>query len=300
MNIAVTGSSGLIGAALCHALEHDGHRVVRVVRRPIGSNDPVIEWSPATGEIDVAAVEREHLDGVVHLAGEGIGDKRWSDHQKRVVIESRTEGTGLLARTLAALDEKPTVLLSGSAIGYYGDTGDRVVDETSPRGDLFLSDICHAWETAAQPAVDAGITTAFLRTGIVLDGHGGAMSRFLPLFRLGLGGRLGSGRQWMSWITIDDEIRAIQFLLAHPHAGPVNLVTPNPVTNAEFTRALGRAVHRPTLLPIPSFGPKLLLGAELATELSLVGQRVQPTVLEQEGFAFESTDLDVALHQVLG
>jgi uncharacterized protein len=300
MKVAVTGSSGLIGSALCRSLQADGHDVLRVVRGAIGSNDPVVHWSPATGEIDAAALEAARVDAVVHLAGAGIGDKRWSDHRKQVVLESRTKGTTLLTETLAGLAHPPALLLSGSAIGYYGDRGDELLDETSSSGDLFLSEICRAWEAAAQPAVDAGMPTTFLRTGVVLDRQGGAMSRFLPLFRAGLGGRLGSGRQWLSWITIDDDVEAIRFLLDHPTPGPVNLVAPNPVTNATFTKSLGHALHRPTILPVPSFGPKLLLGPELAYELALAGQRVEPAVLSKAGFTFDHADLDEALTDLFG
>jgi uncharacterized protein (TIGR01777 family) len=304
MKVAVTGSTGLIGTALCRSLEQDGHDVVQIVRHPIGANDPVVTWNPATGEIDAAALAAAGPDAVVHLAGAGIGDRRWNEHRKRVVRESRTVGTALLASTLAKLDRRPGVLLSGSAIGYYGDGGDEVFDESGRRGDLFISELCEAWEAAAGPAIDAGIPTSFLRTGIVLDGQGGAMSRFLPLFRLGLGGRLGSGRQWMSWIAIDDEVRAIRFLLeraasGEPVPGPVNLVAPEPVTNAEFTAALGRAVHRPTLFPVPSFGPKLLLGEQGGYEIALAGQRVEPAALTKAGFEFSYPNLDDALAHVL-
>jgi uncharacterized protein len=297
MRVAVTGSTGLIGMALCRHLTREGHQVVRVVRRPLGSNEPSVLWDPSTGDIDAEGLEG--IDAAVHLAGESIGAKRWSPAQKQAIKRSRTDGTALLARTLAGLDRKPSVFLSGSAIGYYGDAGDRVVDEESPAGDLFLSEICAAWEAAAQPAIDAGIRTAFLRTGIVLDPNEGALNRLLPLFRLGLGGKMGSGRQWMSWITIDDEVAAITWLLEHDVAGPVNLVAPNPVTNGELAKTLARVLGRPAFVPVPSFGPKLLLGGELAHELLFASQRVAPAVLEAEGFPFQHRELEDGLRHVL-
>jgi uncharacterized protein (TIGR01777 family) len=296
MRIAITGSHGLIGSALVESLENDGHEVVRVVRS--GASGPgIARWDLDAGTIDAGALEG--LDGVVHLAGEGIGEKRWTDEQKRKVLRSRTMGTALLASTLAGLQRRPPVLLSGSAIGYYGDRGDEVLVESSPPGDLFLSEVCTAWEAAAKPAGDAGIRVTYLRTGIVLAGEGGALAPLLRIFRLGLGGRLGSGRQWWSWITLRDEVAAIRFLLEHAVAGPVNLAAPNPVTNADFAAALGRALHRPAVLPVPSFGPGLLLGRDLARELLFASQRVQPAALLSAGFRFTDDDLDAALAAVL-
>lgn len=298
MNVAITGSTGLIGQALCKRLTAGGHEVVRVVRGAIGSNEPTIRWNPATAVIDAKAFEG--IDGVVHLAGENIGAKRWTDHQKQMVKQSRVKGTRLLAETLASLDRKPAVLISGSAVGYYGDRGDERLNETSTPGDLFLSDVVEAWEAAAQPAIDAGIRTAFIRTGVVLDKRGGALGKMLLLFRLGLGGRIGSGKQWMSWITLDDEVAAISWLLDHDISGPVNLVAPNSVTNAEFTEALGAALHRPTMLPVPLFGPRLLFGTELVHDLLLAGQRIEPAVLEASGFHFQSPTIDEAFARILG
>jgi uncharacterized protein (TIGR01777 family) len=279
---AVTGSTGLIGRALVASLEADRHEVVRLVRPGTASSGA--RWDPEAGTIE--AGELEGLDGVVHLAGEGIAGKRWTDEQKRRIIESRRAGTSLLARTLAELESKPPVLVSGSAIGFYGDRGDEVLTEASAPGRGFLTEIVEAWEAAAQPAVDAGIRTVFLRTGIVLAGDGGVLGKLKLLFRLGLGGKLGSGRQWMSPISIADEVAVIRFLLDGSLAGPVNAVAPHPVTNAEFTKAIGAAVHRPTFLAVPRFGPRLLLGRELADNLLFVSQRVEPRALLDAGFEF--------------
>lgn len=295
MEIAVTGASGLIGSALCASLRADGHRVRPLVRR--SATGDAIAWDPAAGTIDASALEG--VDAVVHLAGAGIGDKRWNDAYKREVLESRTRGTELLATTLASLDRRPSVLVSGSAIGFYGDTGDTEVDETAPAGRDFLADVCVAWEAAAAPASDAGIRVAKLRTGIVLSPAGGALKKLLPLFKLGVGGRMGSGRQWMSWISIDDEVRVIRWLIDNDVAGPVDAVAPNAVTNAELTKVLARVLHRPALFPVPSFGPKLLLGSELADALLFTSQRVRPGVLEQHGFEFSDPDLEGALRRLL-
>lgn len=296
MRVAITGASGLIGTALGAALRADGHEVVAVSRRPGGPGD--VRWDPAAGSIDASGLAG--VDAVVHLAGANIGAKRWSAATKREVRESRVHGTDLLARTLAELDPPPKVLLSGSAIGYYGDTGGQDVTEASPPGDDFFARLAVDWEAAARPAVEAGIRTAFLRTAMVLSGQGGALGRMLPLFRLGLGGRLGSGRQWWSWISIDDQVGAIRFLLERGDIeGPVNLAAPDPVTNAEMSRALGRALHRPAVVPVPAFGPRLLLGRELADGLVFLSQRIRPAVLTKAGYEFRHPDLDAALAAVL-
>ncbi len=297
MDIAITGASGLIGAALTAALRAGGDRPVALVRRSVGQGEDAIEWNPAAGRIDAASLEG--IQGVVHLAGAGIGDKRWTDEYKREVLESRTGPTRLLTETLASLQRPPDVLVSGSAIGYYGDRGDEVLTEDSAPGDLFLSEVCVAWEAAAQPALDAGIRVAFARTGIVLDAHRGALPKLLPLFKLGVGGRMGSGRQWWSWVSIDDEVAALRWLLEHDIAGPANLTAPQPVTNGEFAKMLGRVLHRPSVFPVPSFGPKLLRGADLAHELLFASQRVHPVALESSGFAFAHPDLETALRAVL-
>lgn len=296
MKILVTGASGLIGRALTTRLKADGHNVVVAVRREARRNDE-IQWDPAAGVLSPSAFDG--VDAVIHLAGAGIGDKRWSDAYKKEVLESRTRSTALLANTMAQLPHKPSVFLSGSAIGFYGATHDEKLDEASKAGDEFLADVCVQWEQAAQPAIDAGIRTVFLRTGIVLSPEGGALKKQLPLFKLGLGGKFGNGRQWQSWISITDEVNAIVHLLTSSLSGPVNLTAPEPVTNAEFTKTLASVVSRPALVPIPSFGPKLLLGGELADALLFTGQRVIPAALTRDGFVFAHQTLDVALRALL-
>jgi uncharacterized protein len=298
MEIAITGSSGLIGTALAAALRADGHRVRPLVRGP--SPDPAaVRWDPAAGTIDATGLEG--VDAVVHLAGVGIGDKRWNEAHKAAVRESRTAGTGLLARTLAGLDRPPAVLVSGSAVGYYGDRGDEVLTELSAPGDDFLAGVVQAWEAAADPATEAGIRTVLLRTGIVLAAKGGALPRLALPFKLFLGGRLGSGRQWMSWVHLDDEVGAIRFVIDTPGvAGPVNAVAPEPLTNAELARALGAALHRPAAVPVPAFGPRLLMGREMADELVFASQRVRPQVLTDAGYPFAHTDVRAALRAIYG
>lgn len=301
MQVAITGSSGLIGSALRRSLEADGHRVVRVVRHASGgapSDDQVIPWDPEQGVLD--AERFADVDAVVHLAGEGIATRRWNAEQKRRIRESRTKGTALLASALASSARGSTRLLSGSAIGIYGDRGDQVLTEQSAPGQGFLAEVVVDWEAAAAPAVEAGLSVAFLRTGIVLDANGGALAKMLPLFRFGLGGKMGSGRQYWSWISLDDEVGAIRFLLEHPEVtGPVNLTGPVPVTNGELTAALGKALHRPALLPVPPFGPKLLLGGELAKELLFTSARVVPAALDLAGYRFQHRDVAAALGAVL-
>ena len=295
MDVAISGSSGLIGTALVAALTDAGHRPVRLVRREPSGDE--IRWDPDAGTIDAQSLEG--IGGVVHLAGAGIGDHRWTDEYKLEILRSRTKSTVLLSGALAELAKPPTVLLSGSAIGFYGDRGDELLDEMSPAGTGFLPEVCVAWEAATVAAEEAGIRVAHIRTGIVLSGQGGALKKQLPLFKIGAGGKLGSGRQWQSWISIDDEVGAILHLLTADARGPVNLTAPNPVRNAEFTKTLAAVLGRPSFLPIPSFGPKLLLGGELADNLLFAGQRVAPTVLEGRGYAFRHPTLEVALRAVL-
>jgi hypothetical protein len=297
VRVAVTGSSGLIGSALVRSLRGDGHDVVRVVRSGSSEDGPTVRWDLDARTIDAAGLDG--IDAAVHLAGEGIAEKRWTEQQKRRILESRTVSTALLAETLAAMARPPRVLLSGSGVHAYGDRGDEVLTETSSTGSLFLSEVCTGWEAAALPAVDAGIRTAFLRTTMVLDRDGGALPRLVRLFKLGLGGRLGSGRQWMPWISLADEVGAIRFLLDHDVAGPVNLAAPGSVTNAEFTKALGKALRRPAVLPVPAFAPSLLVGRELAHELLFTSQRAEPRVLEDAGYAFAHPEIGGALRAVL-
>ena len=297
MEIAISGSSGLIGSALVRALRDAGHGARRLVRRGTGSPDE-ITWDPDAGTIDAARFAG--VDAVVHLAGEPIAARRWTAAQKRRILESRTRGTSLLARTVAALDPKPRAFLSGSAIGFYGDGGDEVLTEASPRAPGFLADVVAAWEAAAQPAIDAGIRTVFLRSGVVLSRDGGAMGKVLPLFRFGVGGPIGRGREWWPWISITDEVGAIEHLLTADVAGPVNLVSPTPVRAGEYAKAIGRALHRPVILPVPRLGPQLLLGRELAASLLGQSQRVLPTRLEASGYRFLHPDIDTALRALLG
>ena len=297
MDVLVTGAHGLIASALIPRLRTDGHRVVRLVRgEPEGSDD--VRWDPAAGTIDAAGIEG--VDAVVHLAGAGIGDKKWTPARKQLILDSRTQGTDLLARTLAGLTQPPKVLLSGSAVGYYGDQGDHVLVEESPAGADFPARVCVAWEAATAPAEAAGIRVVHVRTGIVLAAHGGALHRMLLPFRLGLGGRIASGDQYLSWIAIDDHVGALLHLLADESVhGAANLTAPNPATNAEFTRTLGAAVHRPTLLPTPLLPLKAVYGGELVDALLVHGQRVLPRVLEHSGYEFAHPELDDALRAVL-
>jgi uncharacterized protein (TIGR01777 family) len=296
MKILITGASGLIGQALTKQLHASGHTTVAAVRREPRRNDEV-HWNPATGEMSPSAFDG--VDAVVHLAGAGIGDKRWTDSYKMEILQSRTLGTALLADTMASLTTKPSVFLSGSAIGIYGVRDDTELGEDAAIGTGFLADVCRDWEAASAPATAAGIRTVLLRTGIVLSPKGGALKKQLPLFKLGLGGKFGNGKQWQSWISITDEVNAIIHLLTSNLSGPVNLTAPHPVTNSEFTRVLGSVVSRPAILPIPSFGPKLLLGGELAGALLFTGQRVVPNALIADGFQFAHSTLDVALRALL-
>jgi uncharacterized protein (TIGR01777 family) len=298
LDVAISGASGLIGTALTKSLRGDGHRVLRLVRGGV-TGDEKIGWDPDAGRIDAPALEG--VDAIVHLAGEGIGEKRWSDEQKQRIRDSRVRGTAVLAGAVASRERKPSVFVSASAIGYYGDRGDEILDEQSAPGDDFLADVCVAWEAETQTASDAGVRTVLTRNGIVLDPHGGALAKMLLPFKLGVGGRQGSGKQWMSWITLADEVAAIRYAI-HTDAvrGPVNLVAPNPVTNAEFASTLGHVLHRPTVLPTPMLPVKLRFGAELVESLLLVSQRVAPTKLEASGYEFGAPTLEPALRSVLG
>jgi uncharacterized protein (TIGR01777 family) len=287
----VTGASGLIGTALVADLVADGHTVTRLVRR--APQDPAeARWDPEAGTIDVEALRG--VDAVVHLAGAGIGDHRWTDERKRLVLRSRVDGTSTLARALARLDPAPSVLVSASAIGYYGDCGDRPLDESAPHGEGFAADVAQAWEQAAEPARLAGIRVVHPRSGLVMARHGGAWARLLPLFRLGLGGRLGDGRQFWSYITLADEVRGLRFLIDRRDlSGAVNLTSPDPVTNAALTREMGRALHRPTALPVPAFALRVILG-EFSSEV-LSSARVLPSVLTRAGFTWLQPDLRSAV-----
>ena len=295
MKIVVSGASGLIGTQLVAKLSGSGHEVIRLVRRSPKSGE--IQWNPKSGTLDAAALEG--ADAVIHLSGAGIGDKRWTDGYRKEILDSRTTTTALLATTMASLSRKPSVFLSGSAIGIYGARNDEQLTEVSTHGTGFLADVCEQWEAAAKPAVDAGIRTVYLRTGIVLTPKGGALKKLLPLFKLGVGGKFGNGKQWQSWISIEDEIGAIEHLLTANVSGAVNLTAPNPVTNAEFTKVLASVLKRPAIVPVPTFAPKILLGGELADALLFTGQRVIPAALNASGYMFKHTTLESAFRSLL-
>jgi len=297
VEIAITGSSGLIGTELVNQLKAKGHKPIRVVRRTPKKGSDEIYWKPAEGEIDAKSLEG--IDGVINLAGAGVGDKRWTDKRKALIASSRVDSTTLLATKLSASAKQPKFLISGSAIGYYGNRQAEILNEQSTAGGNFLAEVCKDWEKAAQPAIDAGIRTCFARTGIVFTPKGGALGKLIPLFKFFLGGKLGNGKQYMSWISLEDEVRALMFLCESDTSGPVNLTAPNPVMNKEFTKSLGKALGRPTILPIPSFGPKILLGPELGQALALDSQRVLPKVLESEGFEFAHPKLDDCFSDIL-
>lgn len=343
VKVLVTGSSGLIGSTVCERLLETGHEPVRLVRREAKGADE-ISWDPAGGTLDSQALEG--CDAVVHLAGAGIGDKRWSKKRKQELADSRIRSTHLLATALAGLREPPKAFLSGSAIGIYGETGDKVVAEGASSPDAasvepaigeggistqtleqaqndvrlrntapalsgtpspiqidsegsFLAELCKQWEAASTPAAEAGIRTVLLRTGIVIDSKAPFLKRQLPLFKLGLGGRLGSKDRWVSWISLEDEVAAIIWLLQHEDiSGPVNLTAPNPVTNQEFTKTLGRVLRRPTLLPVPKLLPSLLLGRELVNALT-ESTRATPKALTNHNYPFTHTHLEPALRATL-
>jgi len=290
--IAITGASGLIGRALTASLSGDGHEVVRVVRGPASGTD--VAWDPAADRIDAAGLEG--LDAVVHLAGEPIGAARWSDEVRRRIMASRTRGTDLLARTLAGLERRPAVLVSSSAVGVYGDRGAEELTEESSVGDDFLARVCIAWEAAADPARAAGIRVVHPRTGVVIAKDGPLIDKVELPFRLGVGGRVGSGRQWVPWISLHDEVAALRFLIDRPLSGAVNLVGPTPADNRELTRALGRVLRRPTLFPIPPLAIRALYG-EMGVTLATVSQRVLPSRLLAEGFRFRHATILAALEE---
>jgi uncharacterized protein (TIGR01777 family) len=290
--VAITGASGLIGHALVQRLRASGKRVRRLVRSPRPESPDDIVWDPMRGVL--APHDLEGVEAVVHLAGEPIA-QRWTTARRHAIRDSRVRGTELLARAIASLERKPSVLLSGSAVGYYGDRGDEAVGEDSPPGTDFLSGVAREWEAATAAAKDAGVRVVLLRSGVVLNPSGGALEKLLPPFRLGVGGPIGSGRQWMSWIALDDHLRAMEHAMATTGLhGPVNLVAPNPVTNAEFAATLGRVLGRPAIVPVPSFALELLYG-EMARATLLAGQRVLPNALLRSGFRFAHPTLEQAL-----
>jgi uncharacterized protein len=301
MKVIVTGSTGLVGSALIKSLLADGHEVTRLVRggaqefRAPGT--AAVHWNPERGEIDAAALEGH--DGAVHLAGEPIAEGRWDAEKKRRILESRVKGTRLLAETLAGLSAKPKVLVSASATGFYGDRGAEVLREESASGGDFLSEVCREWEKAALAASRAGVRVVHLRIGVVLSGEGGALPRMATPFKLGLGGKLGSGRQYMSWIALEDLVGVIRRALEDESLrGPVNAVAPGALTNEEFTKALGRALGRPTFMSVPAFAARLAFG-EVADAVLLAGARAEPARLKEAGYEFQYPDIESALRHAL-
>jgi uncharacterized protein (TIGR01777 family) len=296
MKILISGSHGLVGTALIQALESEGHDIFRLVRHAPNA-ETEIEWSP--DRYSIALARLEGFDAVVHLAGESIAEGRWTDEKKKRIRESRVKGTRLLGDALANLTNSPKTFVSASAIGYYGDRGDELLNETSAPGNDFLSGVCVEWEKATGLAREKGIRVVNCRFGIILDAKGGALKKMLPPFRMGVGGKIGSGRQWMSWIALDDVVGGIKFALANNSIkGPVNFVAPAPVTNAHFTKILGKVLSRPTIFPIPAFGVRLLFG-EMADALLLSSQRVESAVLQNSGYLFKYAQLDSALRHAL-
>ena len=296
MKLLISGSHGLVGKALAKSLEAEGHEIFRLVRHAPGSNSE-IEWSP--DRYSIALARLEGFDAVVHLAGESIASGRWDDEKKRKIRESRVKGTKLLSDALANLARPPLTLISASAIGYYGNRGDELLNENSPPGGDFLADVCVEWENATAHAAEKGIRVVKTRFGIILDAEDGALPKMLTPFRMGVGGKLGSGKQWMSWIGLNDVVGAIEHVLVSDNVkGPVNFVAPNPVRNAEFTKTLGRVLSRPTIFPIPEFGVRLAFG-EMADALLLSSQRVEPNGLIEAGYQFRYSVLEAALRHVI-
>jgi hypothetical protein len=292
VKVVVTGASGLIGSALVSSLRSDGHDVLRLVRHAASAPDEA-NWDPAHRLLDPAVLAGS--DAVVHLAGAGVGDKRWSASYQKTILASRVDGTSTIASAIASMDSPPGVLVSASAVGYYGERGDDVLDESALSGEGFLADVVRQWEACTAPASDAGVRVVHIRSGLVLSADGGVLGKTLPLFKLGLGGRLGSGRQWMPWIALPDEVAAIRFVIDNPSvSGAVNLSAPAPVRNSEYTHLVGQAVHRPTLAPVPRFALRAAL-AGFADEGALVSQRAVPRKLMDAGFEFGYSDLAAAL-----
>lgn len=293
MKVLVSGASGLVGNALCEALQHTGHEVYRLIRDQKQMSDKAIFWDPEKGMINKDTLEG--LGAVIHLSGENVA-ARWTPSKKRKILESRVNSTQTLVSALLQLKRPPKVFISASAIGYYGNRGNAMCIETSPPGIGFLPEVCFQWEKAAQRAEEKGIRTVYLRTGVVLSREGGALTKMLPAFKLGLGGTLGSGKQYISWISIDDLVGAILFILDHDEIqGPVNAVAPMPVTNAVFTKTLGDVLHRSTPFPVPALVLKLLLGNEMTEEILLGSTRASPVQLLSYGYLFKYPDLKSAL-----
>lgn len=295
MKIVVSGASGLVGSALTNFLTSQGHEVVKMTRSN-GSGANTVHWNPDDGTLNPA--DLEGVDAIVHLAGESVA-QRWTDDAMKRIRDSRIKGTRTVAEAVSKMQRKPQVLVSASAIGFYGDRGSEILTEQSLPGTGFLAGVCREWEDASVPADHASIRTVNLRFGVIISKGGGALAKMLPIFQLGAGGNLGSGRQYMSWIALEDAVRAIYFAICNTDiTGPVNVVGPKPCTNAEFTATLGKVLHRPTFLPVPSFGPRLLFG-QMADEMLYAGAKVVPAKLEKSGFQFEFADLEGALRKAL-
>jgi uncharacterized protein len=298
MKILVTGSTGLVGSALIPVLESKGHQIVRLVRSAPKNKEAEIFWDIEKGVLNTD--ELEGIDAAVHLAGENLAEGRWTEEKKRRILESRAKGTRLLSEALAKLKRKPQVLVSASAVGFYGNRGDEILTEQSASGSDFVAEVCREWELATQPAAQAGVRVVNLRFGVIFSAEGGALKKMLLPFKIGIGGKLGSGRQYMSWITLDDAVGVIEFALENDSLrGPVNTVAPDAPTNKEFTKALGSALSRPTIFPAPAFALRLVFG-EMADETLLTSQRVEPARLKEEGYVFKYPELKTALKHVLG
>ena len=299
MKVLISGSTGLIGSALITLLADAGHDVIRLVRSRSRLAGSAVYWDPELERIDTDRLEG--IDAVVHLAGENIGSGRWTRDKKARIFDSRVKGTRLLCESLASLPQPPKVLVCASAIGYYGDRGAETVNENSTSGGGFLADVCREWEIATEPVAETEIRVVNFRTGVVLSLAGGPLEKMLPPFKMGVGGILGNGRQYMSWISLDDAAGAIHHaLITDSLQGPVNNVAPHPVTNREFTKTLGRVLRRPTLFPLPSFGLRLIFGRDMANELFLSSTRVEPARLLETGYTFQYPELESALRHVLG
>ena len=297
MKILVSGSTGLVGSKLVPSLKTQGHKVVRLVRSTPQDGMSEIYWNPDKGTLD--GQELEGFDGVVHLAGENLAEGRWTDEKKRRIRESRTKGTRLLSETLATLTAKPSVLVSASAVGFYGNRGDELLTEQSTAGEDFLADVCREWELATHAAANSGVRVVQLRFGVILSNEGGALKKMLLPFRMGVGGKIGNGKQYLSWIAIDDAVGAIEHALIHDTVrGAVNVVAPESATNYEFTKALGSVLSRPTIFPVPAFAARLVFG-EMADATLLASQRVEPVRLKETGYSFKYPKLEDALRHVL-
>jgi uncharacterized protein len=298
VRVLISGATGFIGSALSKRLISSGHRVIRLTRRESSSGQDAVTWDPTEGKLEPAALEG--IEAVVHLAGEGVGDHRWSEGHKARVLDSRVRGTTLLAETIAGLENPPKVMVSQSGAHYYGfESGDRVLTEDDPPGGGFLARVIEQSETATEQAKKAGIRVVLTRSGVILGSGGMLEKQFLP-FKLGVGGQAGTGRQYLSWISLEDEVAGMEFLLGRGDiSGPVNLASPNPVTNAEFTRALGDALRRPTFMPVPNFAINLMFGPEMAKEMVFGGQRLEPKRLLDAGFEFRYPEIEAALRRML-